>query len=183
MIIAREQVLLPDQNSLDLRSSLISSITPKLTRSKAGSLEVTARKELIMDGGPFDDPIFSDFGGRGGTGVHSIQVMLGLHVGHHGSDLMPTGGHLHKLDSSNSPPPHHQASHHHLQQQQQQQQQKELKELELAGMYAPLPQTQDVTTSTSSAATPTSTTLQQGLQLGNPLKRKPEDPMTLAPGS
>ncbi|XP_033191348.1 homeobox domain-containing protein reversed polarity [Bombus vancouverensis nearcticus] len=135
-----------------------------------------------MDGGPFDDPIFSDFGGRGGSGVHSIQVMLGLHGGHHGGDLMPTGGHLHKLDSSNSPPPHHQTSHHHLQQQQQQQ--KELKELELAGMYAPLPQTQDVTTSTSTAATPTSTTLQQGLQLGNPLKRKPEDPMnTLAPVS
>lgn len=135
-----------------------------------------------MDGGPFDDPIFSDFGGRGGSGVHSIQVMLGLHGGHHGSDLMPTGGHLHKLDSSNSPPPHHQTSHHHLQQQQQQQQ-KELKELELVGMYAPLPQTQDVTTSTSTAATPTSTTLQQGLQLGNALKRKPEDPMnTLAPG-
>ncbi|KAK2587873.1 hypothetical protein KPH14_003970 [Odynerus spinipes] len=136
-----------------------------------------------MDGGPFDDPIFSDFGGRGGTGVHSIQVMLGLHGGHHGSDLMPTGGHLHKLDSSNSPPPHHQTAHHHMQQQQQQQQ-KELKELELAGMYAPLPQTPDVTTSTTTTATPTSTSLQQGLQLGNSLKRKPDDPMNpLAPVS
>ncbi|XP_024937249.1 pituitary homeobox 1 [Cephus cinctus] len=136
-----------------------------------------------MEGGPFDDPIFSDFGGRGGTGVHSIQVMLGLHGGHHAGDLMPPGGHLHKLDSSNSPPPHHQATHHHLQQQQQQQQ-KELKELELAGMYAPLPQAQDVTTSTSTPATPTSTTLQQGLQISNSLKRKPDDPMNaLAPVS
>ena len=137
-----------------------------------------------MDGGPFDDPIFSDFGGRGGSGVHSIQVMLGLHGGHHGGDLIPPGGHLHKLDSSNSPPPpHHQVSHHHIQQQQQQQQQKELKELELAGMYAQLPQAQDVTTSTSTSVTATSTTLQQGLQLGNSLKRKPEDPLgNLTPG-
>lgn len=53
-----------------------------------------------MDGGPFDDPIFSDFGARTGTGVHSIQVMLGLHGNHHphGAELMPPGGgHLHKL--------------------------------------------------------------------------------------
>lgn len=145
-----------------------------------------------MDGAPsWDDPIFSDFGTRGGTtGAHSIQVMLSLHGGggHHGSgDLMPTsGGQLHKLDSSNSPSPHHQASQHqHHLQQQQQQQQKELKELELSGMYAPLPpQTQDVTTSTSTSVTPTSTSLQQGLQLGNALKRKPDDPINaLAPGN
>lgn len=136
-----------------------------------------------MDGDPsWADPIFTDFGTRGGTtGAHSIQVMLSLHGngGHHGSgDLMPTGGQLHKLDSSNSPSPHHQ---HHLQQQQQQ---KELKELELSGMYATLPQTQDVTTSTSTSVTPTSTSLQQGLQLGNALKRKPDDPINaLAPGN
>lgn len=137
-----------------------------------------------MDGAPsWDDPIFSDFGARGGTsGAHSIQVMLSLHGSHHGSgDLLPTGGgQLHKLDSSNSPSPHHQAAsqhQHHLQQ-------KELKELELSGMYAPLPpQTQDVTTSTSTSVTPTSTSLQQGLQLGNALKRKPDDPINaLAPG-
>ncbi|XP_023287656.1 ALX homeobox protein 1 isoform X2 [Orussus abietinus] len=49
-------------------------------------------------------------------------------------------------------------------------------------MYAPLPQAQDITTSTSSAATPTSTTLQQSLQLGNSMKRKQDDPMnSLAP--
>lgn len=141
-----------------------------------------------MDGAPsWDDPLFSDFGARSGTsGTHSIQVMLSLHGngGHHGSgDLLPTGGgQLHKLDSSNSPSPHHQASQHqhHLQQQQ-----KELKELELSGMYAPLPpQTQDVTTSTSTSVTPTSTSLQQGLQLGNALKRKPDDPINaLAPVS
>ncbi|KAL6254379.1 hypothetical protein P5V15_014426 [Pogonomyrmex californicus] len=146
-----------------------------------------------MDGTPsWDDPIFSDFGARGGTtGAHSIQVMLSLHGGggHHGSgDLMPTGsGQLHKLDSSNSPSPHHQAAsqHQHHLQQQQQQQQKELKELELSSMYAPLPsQTQDVTTSTSTSVTPTSTSLQQGLQLGNALKRKPDDPINaLAPVS
>lgn len=137
-----------------------------------------------MDGGPFDDPIFSEFGARSGTGVHSIQVMLGLHGGHHAGDLMPTGGHLHKLDASNSPPSHHQSSHHHLQQQQQQQQQKELKELELSGMYAPLPQTQDVTTSTSTTVTATSTTLQQNMQLSNTLKRKSDDPINaLAPGN
>lgn len=136
-----------------------------------------------MDGAPFDDPIFSDFGARGGSGVHSIQVMLGLHGGHHGGDLMPSGGHIHKLDSPNSPSAHHQ---HHQLQQQQQQQQKELKELELSGMYAPMAQAQDVTTSTTSGnVTPTSTTLQQGLQLGNALgKRKPDDPINaLAPGS
>lgn len=147
-----------------------------------------------MDGAPsWDDPIFSDFGTRGGTtGAHSIQVMLSLHGGgghHGGSDLMPTGGgQLHKLDSSSSPSHHQTASqhqHHLQQQQQQQQQQKELKELELSGMYAPLPpQTQDVTTSTSTSVTPTSTSLQQGLQLGNALKRKPDDPINaLAPGN
>lgn len=133
---------------------------------------------FMMDGAPFDDPIFSDFGGRSGTGVHSIQVMLGLHGGHHTADLIPPGGHLHKLDSSDSSPPHHQTAHHHLQQaaqQQQQQQQKELKELELAGMYAPMAQAQDVATSTTSSVTPTSTALQQNLQLGNALKRKPDD--------
>ncbi|XP_014467356.1 PREDICTED: homeobox protein aristaless-like [Dinoponera quadriceps] len=133
-----------------------------------------------MDGAPFDDPLFSDFGARGGSGVHSIQVMLGLHSGHHGGDLMPSGGHIHKLDSPNSPSAHHQ--HHQLQQQQQ----KELKELELSGMYAPMAQAQDVTTSTTSGSvTPTSTTLQQGLQLGNALgKRKPDDPINaLAPVS
>lgn len=143
-----------------------------------------------MDGAPsWDDPIFSDFGARGGTtGAHSIQVMLSLHGsgGHHaGSDLMPTGGgQLHKLDSSNSPSPHHQAASQHQHHLQQQQQQKELKELELSGMYAPLPpQTQDVTTSTSTSVTPTSTSLQQSLQLGNALKRKPDDPINaLAPG-
>lgn len=124
-----------------------------------------------MDGGPFDDQIFSEFGNRTASGVHSIQVMLGLHSSHHGSDIMPTSGHLHKLDTSNSPPPHHQTSHQHLQQQ------KELKELELVGMYAPLSQTQDITTSTSTTGTSTSTTLQQSLQLGNSLKRKPEDPL------
>jgi len=136
-----------------------------------------------MDGAPsWDDPIFSDFGARGTTGAHSIQVMLSLQAGggHHGSgDLMPTGGgQLHKLDSSNSPSPHQ----HHLQQQQQQ---KELKELELSGMYAQLPpQTQDVTTSTSTSVTPTSTSLQQSLQLGNALKRKQDDPINaLTPGS
>ena len=136
-----------------------------------------------MDSGPFDDPIFSDFGGRSGSGVHSIQVMLGLHCGHHGGELMPsTGVQLHKLDSSNSPP-HHQTSHHHIPHQQQQQPQKELKELELAGMYAPLPPTQDVTTSTSTSVTATSTTLQQGLQLGSSLKRKTSDPMNqMTPG-
>lgn len=141
-----------------------------------------------MDGAPsWDDPIFSDFGSRATTGAH-IQVMLSLSGGHHGAggDLMPTGGgQLHKLDSSNSPSPHHQAASqhsHHLQQQQQQQ--KELKELELSGMYAPLPpQTQDVTTSTSTSVTPTSTSLQQSLQLGNALKRKPDDPINaLTPG-
>ncbi|XP_012057782.1 PREDICTED: myb-like protein Q [Atta cephalotes] len=144
-----------------------------------------------MDGAPaWDDPIFSDFGTRGGTtGGHSIQVMLSLQTGggHHGSgDLMPTGGgQLHKLDSSNSPSPHHQAASQHQHHLQQQQQQKELKELELSGMYAPLPpQTQDVTTSTSTSVTPTSTSLQQGLQLGNALKRKPDDPINaLAPVS
>lgn len=133
-----------------------------------------------MDAGPFDDPIFSDFGGRtSATGVHSIQVMLGLHGAHHTGELMPPGGHLQKLDSSNSPPPsHHQTSHHHLQQQQQQQQ-KELKELELAGMYAPMSQNQDVTTSSSTGPpTTTSAPLQQSLQLGNTLKRKSDDPMT-----
>lgn len=134
-----------------------------------------------MDGPPFDDSIFSDFGARGctGSGVHSIQVMLGLHSGHHGGDLMPTGGHIHKLDSPNNSSPHHQ--HHQLQQQQ-----KELKELELSGMYAPMAQAQDVATSTTSGSvTPTSTTLQQSLQLSNALgKRKPDDPInTLAPGS
>ncbi|KAL6434908.1 hypothetical protein ACFW04_005224 [Cataglyphis niger] len=140
-----------------------------------------------MDGTPsWDDPIFSEFGARGGTsGAHSIQVMLSLHgSGHHGSsDLLPTGGgQLHKLDSSNSPSPHHQAAsqhQHHLQQQQ-----KELKELELSGMYGPLPpQTQDVTTSTSTSVTPTSTSLQQGLQLGNALKRKDDPINALAPVS
>lgn len=124
---------------------------------------------VIMDGTPFDDSIFSDFGGRTGTGGHSIQVMLGLHGAHHTADLIPPGGHLHKLDSSDGSPPHH----HHLQAQQHHQ--KELKELELAGMYAPLTQGQDVTTSTTSSATPTSTALQQNLQLGNSLKRKPDD--------
>lgn len=55
-----------------------------------------------MDGGPFDDPIFSDFGARGtASGVHSIQVMLGLNGNHHGAELMPPGtGHLHKLGES-----------------------------------------------------------------------------------
>lgn len=124
-----------------------------------------------MDAGPFDDQIFSEFGNRTGSGVHSIQVMLGLHSSHHGSDMIPTSGHLHKLDTSNSPPPHHSISHHHLQQQ------KELKELELVGMYAPLSQTQDVTTSTSTTGTSTSTTLQQSLQLGNSHKRKSEESM------
>lgn len=139
-----------------------------------------------MEGGPFDDPIFSEFGGRGGGGnvQHSIQVMLNLHGGHHGGELLPPGaGHLHKLDPSNSPPTHHHphvAVNHQLQQQQQ----KELKELELAGMYAPLSQAQEVTTSTSSSATPTSTTLQQGLQLNNSaVKRKPDDSMnSMTPG-
>lgn len=138
-----------------------------------------------MDGAPsWDDPIFSEFGARGGTsGAHSIQVMLSLHgSGHHGSsDLLPTGGgQLHKLDSSNSPSPHHQTAsqhQHHLQQ-------KELKELELSGMYPPLPpQTQDVTTSTSTSVTPTSTSLQQSLQLGNALKRKDDPINALAPGN
>lgn len=56
-----------------------------------------------MDGGPFDDPIFSDFGARGGTNVHSIQVMLGLHGNHHGNELIPPGGgHLHKLGKSSN---------------------------------------------------------------------------------
>lgn len=132
-----------------------------------------------MDGTPFDDSIFSDFGGgRSGTGVHSIQVMLGLHGAHHPADLIPPGGHLHKLDSSDSSPTHHQNSHHLQQQQQvQQHQQKELKDLELAGMYAPMAQTQDVTTSTSTVVTPTSTSLQQNLQMANQLKRKPDDPI------
>lgn len=51
----------------------------------------------IMDGTPFDDSIFSDFGSgvgvgvgtRSATGVHSIQVMLGLHGNHHPADLIP----------------------------------------------------------------------------------------------
>ncbi|KAH0948247.1 hypothetical protein HN011_006080 [Eciton burchellii] len=141
-----------------------------------------------MDGAPsWDDSIFSDFGSRGTTGAH-IQVMLSLSGGHHGtgSDLMPTGaGQLHKLDSSNNPSSHHQATSQHSHHLQQQQQQKELKELELSAMYAPLPpQTQDVTTSTSTSVTPTSTSLQQSLQLGNALKRKPDDPINaLAPVS
>jgi len=141
-----------------------------------------------MDGAPsWDDSIFSDFGNRGTTGAH-IQVMLSLSGGHHGtgSDLMPTGaGQLHKLDSSNNPSSHHQATSQHSHHLQQQQQQKELKELELSAMYAPLPpQTQDVTTSTSTSVTPTSTSLQQSLQLGNALKRKPDDPINaLAPGN
>ena len=60
-----------------------------------------------MDAGPFDDPLFSEFGPRaGGAGgaanVHSIQVMLGLHGNHHGAaapgELIPPGSnHLHKL--------------------------------------------------------------------------------------
>lgn len=129
-----------------------------------------------MDGGPFDDPIFSDFGSRGGTGVHSIQVMLGLHGSHHGGDLIPPGGHLHKLDSSNSPPPHHQPAHHHMHpQQQQQQHQKDLKDLELAGMYTPLPQAQDVSSSISAASTPTASSIQQGLPMGTPISRKTDD--------
>ncbi|XP_016843586.1 retinal homeobox protein Rx2 isoform X2 [Nasonia vitripennis] len=157
-----------------------------------------------MDGGPFDDPIFSDFGARGGTGVHSIQVMLGLHGAHHatggagtgaaGPELMPPGGgHLHKLDSSGGSPPHHQPTHHQLHQQQQhhqqqqqhhqqhQQQQKDLKELELAGMYAPMAQAQDVTTSTSApqpnANVQQQQQQQQAIQMGNSLKRKNDDPL------
>ncbi|XP_015512338.2 retinal homeobox protein Rx-B [Neodiprion pinetum] len=138
-----------------------------------------------MEGGPFDDPLFSEFGARGAGGsVHSIQVMLGLHGGHHGGDLLPPGGPLHKLDSSNSPPTHHHP-HVGVSHQLHQQQQKELKELELAGMYAPqLAQAQEVTTSTSSSATPTSTNLQQGLQLNNSVKRKSDDSMnSMAPVS
>ncbi|XP_058801039.1 retinal homeobox protein Rx-like [Phymastichus coffea] len=149
-----------------------------------------------MDGGPFDDPIFSDFGVRGAaSGVHSIHVMLGLNGNHHGAELVPPGsGHLHKLDSSGGSPPHHhhlQQQHHQQQQhqqQQQQQQQKELKELELAGMYAPMPQAQDV--SATSAAGQTSATSgalqqqqqqQQALQLGNSMKRKDDPINQLAP--
>ncbi|XP_015110357.1 homeobox protein orthopedia isoform X2 [Diachasma alloeum] len=124
-----------------------------------------------MDGTPFDDPIFSDFGGRSGTGVHSIQVMLGLHGAHHANDLIPPGGHLHKLDSAEESPPHHQGGHH---LQAQGHQAKELKELELAGMYAPLAQG-DVSTSSSSSITTTSTGLQQSMQIGGSIKRKGED--------
>lgn len=137
---------------------------------------VDCYQEFNMDGTPFDDPIFSDFGGRTGSGVHSIQVMLGLHP-HHGNELIPTGGHLHKLDSAEDSPPHHQG--HHLQGQGHQS--KELKELELAGMYAPLSQGQDVTTSSSSAITTSSTGMQQNLGLGG-MKRKVEDINSIAQG-
>ncbi|XP_011304117.1 homeobox protein OTX1 B isoform X2 [Fopius arisanus] len=96
--------------------------------------------------------------------------MLGLHGAHHASDLIPPGGHLHKLDAAEESPPHHQG--HHLQGQGQQS--KELKELELAGMYAPLAQG-DVTISTTSSITPTSTALHQTIQIGGGIKRKGDD--------
>ncbi|XP_044581493.1 retinal homeobox protein Rx-B [Cotesia glomerata] len=141
-----------------------------------------------MDGAPFDDQLFSDFGGRTGSGVHSIQVMLGLHGTPHTADLIPPGGHLHKLDSSDGSPSHHQNPHHlqsiqqqqsqqqqQPQQQQQQQQQKELKDLELTGIYSPSTQTPDVTTSTTASPTSSSIALQQNLHLNNTLKRKSDD--------
>ncbi|XP_063993539.1 retinal homeobox protein Rx1 [Diachasmimorpha longicaudata] len=135
-------------------------------------LEYCQRNINVMDGTPFDDPIFSDFGGRTGTGVHSIQVMLGLHGGHHANELIPPGGHLHKLDAAEDSPPHHQG--HHLQGQPGQgHQAKELKELELAGMYAPLAQG-DVTTSSSSPISTTSSGL-QNMQIAGGIKRKGED--------
>ncbi|XP_043283972.1 retinal homeobox protein Rx-B isoform X2 [Venturia canescens] len=145
-----------------------------------------------MDGAPFDDPLFSDFGGRNANGVHSIQVMLGLHGSHHPGDIIAqAGSHLHKLDSSNSPPPsHHQNPHHLLHQQQQQQQhhhhhhhhhhlQQQQKELELAGIYGPMSQNQDLANSSSSGTSATtSPNLQQNLQIDHSLKRKPDDPIS-----
>lgn len=71
-----------------------------------------------MEGTPFDDPIFADFpgqtlpslnsallqhkspgsGGETGRGVHSIQVMLGLHQQHHGQQEDSYGGNGGQLD-------------------------------------------------------------------------------------
>lgn len=90
-------------------------------------------------------------------------------------------------DTSGSSPPHHHhlQQHHQQQQQQHQQQQKELKELELASMYASMPQAQDVSASSAAGQTSAgSATLQQqqALQLANSMKRK-DDPLNqLAPG-
>ncbi|XP_014225286.1 homeobox protein orthopedia isoform X2 [Trichogramma pretiosum] len=143
-----------------------------------------------MDGAPFDDPIFSDFGARSGSGVHSIHVMLGLHGNHHhqhvANDLMPTAGaHLQKLGSADGSPPQHQSSHHHLQQQQslsgpqhhqqsQQQQVKELKDLELSGMYVSMAQSQDVANQNSTGQAQQQQQQQQQLSIGtnSSLKRK-----------
>lgn len=71
-----------------------------------------------MEGTPFDDPIFADFPGQtlpslnsallqhkspggsvdSGRGVHSIQVMLGLHQQHHGQPDDAYGGTGGQLD-------------------------------------------------------------------------------------
>lgn len=71
-----------------------------------------------MEGTPFDDPIFADFPGQtlpslnsallqhkspgssgdSGRGVHSIQVMLGLHQQHHGQQDDNYGGTGGQLD-------------------------------------------------------------------------------------